>query len=257
MSAPSMQWLMERVIDIGPVQLGLPGLISLCMFLNPLVEAISKIRRDRMVGKLPLLPYSAMVAAGMIWTTYGWLNGNTSLVICNSVSVIFGLYYCWVYCTFCPVGADWLPYKREVHFGGMIVAGVWSLVLLSWSESFVLGISGNVLCVVMFGGPLAAVKTVIAESNTRSLPFGFTCVVTLNGGAWMIYSLAFLHDPMVFCPNCIGFLLGLAQLSLFARYGFDEARPQIVFQEIPSSNAELEFADALGAPDTMCIERES
>eukprot|EP00931_Biecheleriopsis_adriatica_P013506 TRINITY_DN114923_c0_g1_i1.p1 TRINITY_DN114923_c0_g1~~TRINITY_DN114923_c0_g1_i1.p1 ORF type:complete len:257 (+),score=26.50 TRINITY_DN114923_c0_g1_i1:22-771(+) len=233
--------LMDRLVDIGPVKMGIPGLISLAMFMNPLVEVVPRIRRDRSVGRLPLLPYSAMVSAGMVWSTYAWLTGATTVLVCNSCSVLLGIFYCWVYCSFCPPRADWLPYTRSAHFLAMALTFFWCsflVAILKDSAPLLLGLTGNAFCVVMFGGPLAAAKTVIDEKSTQSLPFGFTLVVTVNGGIWMYYAVIFLHDFMVFTPNCLGFLLGCAQLSLFARFGIHRQGAFHAVTELSASKAE-------------------
>merc|ERR1712190_675550 len=83
-----------------------------------MLEAIPRIRRERDVGQLPLLPYSAMAAQGMVWTSYGLLLGNGAIWIPNFLAMGLGLYYCSVYARFCPVGADWLPFSRWHHAAG-------------------------------------------------------------------------------------------------------------------------------------------
>jgi len=219
---------MEGIVALGPIHIGLPGIISLAMFMSPLADAVPRILNERAVGKLPLLPYSAMVSAGIVWAAYGWLTNAATVFIVNVISVLLGLLYCRVFCRFCPADADWLPFKRHVHFAGISATVAWCMMVMQLSgdvASLALGLTGNVLCIIMFGGPLTAVRTIISEQSTRSLPFGFTCIVTANGGIWVIYSLMLLHDPMVLIPNLLGFLLGLLQLSLFVRFGFHQEAP--------------------------------
>jgi hypothetical protein len=37
--------------------------------------------------------------------------------------------------------------------------------------------------------------------------------------SWTAYGVVVAHDPMMYVPNGFGLLAGLAQLSLFARFG--------------------------------------
>ena len=46
-----------------------------------------------------------------------------------------------------------------------------------------LGVTGNVMTLFMFGGPLTAIRSVVREKNTRALNLGFTCIVNLNCAA--------------------------------------------------------------------------
>lgn len=240
-------WWMEGLVGIGPVKMGIPGLLSLMMYLVPMLEVVPTIKRERAVRKLPLLPYSAMVSAGLTWSTYGWLTSTVTVTICNVVSVLLGLYYCHVFCSFCPQDADWLPSGRRSHFVAMALTAIWCLFAIlhfpSTSASSILGITGNILCIVMFGGPLVAVQTVLKEQSTRNLPFGLSCAVTLNGGVWVIYSAAMLHDPMVLLPNLMGFVLGLLQLSLFLRFGIHSE-----YQAAPVSDVDMAEARVVGIP---------
>ena len=71
----------------------------------------------------------------------------------------------------------------------------------------------------MFGGPLAAVKTVLADKSTKSLPFSFTVASFVNCVAWTSYGMFVIHDYVVWLPNLIGLGFSIAQLALFAKFG--------------------------------------
>lgn len=221
-SLATARWIAEDLVGFGSVRLGLPGFSALVMVVNPMVEVVPRIRRDQCVGRLPMLPYTAMTFCGIIWFVYGVLQEIMSVVIINTVQTVLGAYYFWVFWRFCPGTADWLPWTLKAHLRALLAAPLLCLAAVAASPRrapLVLGLAGNLAAVVMFAGPLAAVGTVIREQSTRTLPLGFTCAVAVNGGLWALYSAALLGDYMIFVPNFIGFLLGLAQLSLFLRYG--------------------------------------
>jgi len=219
----SSRWVMESFINVGPLTMGLPGLVSLTIFVNPMLEAMPRIIKERHVGKLPLLPYSAMAAQGMVWTFYGLLAGNAAIWTPNLCAMLLGLSYCGVYAHYCPPGADWLPLKKQYHAAGFATTAIFcasvSLLLPASSAGVALGLMGNLMTMVMFGGPLAAMRTVIREGCTRSLPFGFTCAVNLNCNLWFFYAYFMLDDPFIYLQDGVGLLLTTMQLALFARYG--------------------------------------
>jgi len=167
------QWLMQRLVGTNSVSMGLPGVISIGIFLNPMFEVVPRIRRDKDVAKLPLLPYSAMAAQGMVWTYYGVIIGNPAIWTPNLCALVLGLYYCRVHSMHCPADADWLPYKKLHHVWAFLMTGVVclgsALLLPTASALTVLGLTGNVMTILMFGGPLAAVRTVLRDRSTRSV----------------------------------------------------------------------------------------
>mmetsp|Transcript_6990 Transcript_6990/g.15944 ORF Transcript_6990/g.15944 Transcript_6990/m.15944 type:complete len:245 (+) Transcript_6990:55-789(+) len=222
-----LKWILEDLVRFGPVSMGIPGLVSTGMGLNPLFEVVPRIVKEGTVGKLPLLPYSSMLAGGILYFTYGWLLNNQNILVVNTISIILGTLYVVIYSSYCPKGADWLPgrvYHHLVVLFLMCITAVGAAIFLSQSNALLLlGILANIMSVTTFGAPLAAIKTVVQEQSTRSLPFGFTCAVCLNSIAWGTYGSLVLHDPLVVFPNVVGIFFGMIQLALFARYGRDLA----------------------------------
>jgi len=219
----SGRWVMESVVGVGSVTMGLPGLMSFLIFLNPMLEAMPRIRHDRDVGRLPLLPYSAMATQGMVWTLYGMLVCNPAIWTPNFGAMLLGMWYCREYSRYCPKGADWLPYTQRHHAAGFAATALWclavTLLLPSASAVTTLGLTGNVMTAVMFGGPLAAIGTVVRERCTRSLPLGFTMAVNVNCNLWFFYAYFMLDDPFIYVQDGVGLILTTVQMALFARYG--------------------------------------
>lgn len=223
LASADFRWVFESLIGTGFVTMGLPGLVSLGIFMNPLLEAMPRIRREGTVGKLPLLPYSAMAMQGLVWTFYGVLAGNAAIWSPNLIAMALGLYYWVVYVRHCPQGADWLPFTQKHHAIGLVATAAicfGSYLLLEPSAAAVaLGLTGNVMTMTMFGGPLAAIRTVIKDRSTRAMQIGFTCIVNLNCNLWFFYAYFMLNDPYIFLQDAVGLLLTTMQLALFARYG--------------------------------------
>jgi len=222
-SSDMLHWLFESCIGIGSVKMGIAGLASQVLFLAP-IDTMRRIVADKSVGKLPLLPYSAMFANGCIWTAYGVLQNNPAIWIPNTLGIVLGSLYSGVFLRYCPVGADWLPHTCYAHMVGVlgvgsVVAGAWLCFDHSMATQIV-GIMGNIVCITMFAGPLSAIRTVMREKCTRSLPFSFTIATMVNCSLWAFYGTFLLNDPLIIVPNALGLLSSLIQLGLFVRFGF-------------------------------------
>ena len=78
-------------------------------------------------------------------------------------------------------------------------------------------IIGNVaviMCVLMFGSPLSALKTVLETKSAKSIPLPFTIATIVNCFLWSVMGLLDVHDFNVYFPNLLGLVCGLAQLAL-------------------------------------------
>lgn len=220
---PTMTWWLESCVGIGGISLGLPGLAAQVMFLAPM-SAMSSIKKAGTTDKMPLLPYTAMMASGFVWAAYGFLLNNPAIWLPNIPALVMGAYYSYTFAKYVPSGADWLPSTKFVHAAGVaaICAGTTAAALTLDTATAVnaLGILGDGIVIAMFGGPLVAIKTVLAEKSTRSLPFAFTIASFVNCALWSTYGIAVIHDPYIWLPNVLGLASAVAQLGLFARFGF-------------------------------------
>lgn len=100
------RWLMEGIVDTGRMKIGLPGLASLYLSASPSFGAVLGIYRNRSVGRLPLLPYTAMVCNSVIWMFYGVTSKQFAVAAPNLLGLVLGLVYCGVYCWHAPTDAD-------------------------------------------------------------------------------------------------------------------------------------------------------
>ena len=213
------RWIFEDLVNVGSVGIGLPGLVSLGIFLNPMFEAMPRIRRMGHVGDMPMLPYSAMASQGSVWTAYGLLLNNPAIWTPNLCATLLGVYYMLVYCRHCPD----LGRVLQIHILKKVATVAFAIVAYGFLPQDLalnlLGIAGNVMTVFMFGGPLTAIRTVVKEQNTRALNLGFTCIVNLNCNLWFFYAYFMLNDPYIYLQDGLGIILTTIQLGLFARYG--------------------------------------
>jgi len=249
-------WLAEGVVGIGKARIGVPGLTYILLMVLPLIESFPVILRNRCVGKFQLLPYSSMLCGGICWTAYAMLGGSYSFFLISWFQMAIGFLYCVVFWHFCPEDADWLPGTFRLHFRAIFFAVFWILAGVTTSTpahmKSMFGIMGNVSAIIMYGSPLLAIRTVIEEKSTRSLPFGFTCATTLNAVAWCVYTAGLLQDPFLFIAPALALSLGFVQLTLFACYGCAErvehGKSQPNYKQAQAYDKEQDLADVGRVP---------
>lgn len=214
-------WWMERCVSIGSVRFGLPGIASQVLFFAPMAE-MRRIIKEGSVGSLPLLPYSSLMINGAIWTAYGVLSQNPALWATYSVAIVLGIVYTWTFLQRCPREADWLPGSRDIHLKlSAIVLGTVAglMACLNRSDALkVLGLMGVASNILMYLGPLAAIRTIQREKNAKSLPLGFSMAAAGNCSLWVIYG-CYLSDPYIIVPSGTGMVLSVVQLALVAYFG--------------------------------------
>ncbi|KAL2468617.1 Nodulin MtN3 family protein [Forsythia ovata] len=82
------------------------------------------------------------------------------------------------------------------------------------------------LNIIMYGSPLAAMRSVVTMKSVDYMPFLLSFFLFLNGGIWTFYA-CLVHDWFLGVPNAIGFVLGMAQLVLYAIYRNPKATKQL------------------------------
>lgn len=60
---------------------------------------------------------------------------------------------------------------------------------------------------------------VVRKRDASSILYPLAVASTINGGAWTVYGLFGIQDPLVWGPNLAGAMLGVVQLVLRAVYG--------------------------------------
>ena len=71
--------------------------------------------------------------------------------------------------------------------------------------------TGTGFVISMFGGPLAAMKTVIETKDTSSLPFTMTVATFVNCTLWTVYGTCVIEDFFIWFPNSLGLLSSFVQ----------------------------------------------
>ena len=198
-----------------------PPVCAQAVFFSPLAT-MKTIREKGTTSDLPMLPYTMMACNGFLWMCYGSLVGDTTVIAANVSAFCLGLLYCGV---FLKYRSETAATAAPIMLAGSAALAVASMVTLLPHQLAVdaVGMTGCGVVVAMFGGPLQSIKRVIAEKSTASLPFPMAVATCANCIAWTLYGLL-VADPYIYLPNMLGFLSGLTQLALFARYGFSSEK---------------------------------
>jgi solute carrier family 50 (sugar transporter) len=213
---------------------------------------VEKIKREKTTGNLSPLPFLSLATNCMVWSLYGALVSDLTVLIPNMSGAALGIYYTSVFNKYSPTSL--VP---QVLVGGGIVGAAASMALTLPADQAAqyIGYTGCTLAVILMASPLATMATVLRERSTASMPFitsvvrqgalcpawrpqrshlldllhrFFFCICQtltrpqatfLNASAWASYGVFVAHDPIIWGPNVLGLAAACVQLSLFARFG--------------------------------------
>ncbi|KAG8658848.1 hypothetical protein MANES_03G197300v8 [Manihot esculenta] len=190
------------------------------MFLSP-ARTFWRIVKRKSTEDFDSLPYICTLLNAALWTYYGIIKPGAFLVATvNGFGILVEIVYVTLFLVYAPPK---MRAKTSILVGildvGFLAAAVLvtGLALHGQVRINVTGFMCSGLNILMYGSPLAAMKTVISSKSVEYMPFLLSFFLFLNGGIWSLY--AFLtSDYFLGVPNGAGFLLGAAQLVLYAIY---------------------------------------
>jgi uncharacterized protein with PQ loop repeat len=183
---------------------------------------IWEIWNNQSVGKYESFPFVSFIGNCGVWVVYGLLDQKPTIYVSNGIGYLAGIIFTYVYASL-----EKIPSQNYLFsFGMNIIAVVMVLVIQLFKVEkdavlFVLGIVGAGTAIILLSSPLVAMKTVIKEKNSESMPFQTSLAMWLNSTAWSIFGLLCCKengDPFVYGPNLIGFLTSSIQLALIFKY---------------------------------------
>ena len=180
------------------------------------VKTALKIVEDKSVNKLSALPFVALLTNCIVWTLYGLLKQDLTVLVPNFTGTLAGLFGTLCFHKFCIT----VP-TRLYTLSALIVA--LAITFLFRQDASSIGLIGCALAVVLSGSPLATITTVVREKSTAALPFLNSFTTWLNAFTWLLYGILIAHDIMIYGPNFLGFVLSSIQMLLFAIYGMPPA----------------------------------
>ncbi|KAI5581092.1 hypothetical protein POPTR_008G220600v4 [Populus trichocarpa] len=196
------------------------NVISVLMFLSP-VGTFWRIIKHRSTEDFESLPYVCTLLNSSLWTYYGIIKPGAYLVATvNGFGILVEIIYVSLFLIYAPVKMR----NKTAILAGILDVGVLAAAILAAR----LALHGQVridaigficagLNIIMYGSPLAAMKTVVTTKSVEYMPFFLSFFFFLNGGIWTFYAIL-TRDYFLGVPNGAGFLLGIAQLVLYAIY---------------------------------------
>lgn len=186
------------------------------------VSVALEIQIMKSVKKLSAIPFACLLSNGVVWTIYGWLKNDNTILIPNISSVLAGAFCLYVFYKYSLVKPNQLY--------GMVTCFILLVMILgSNNDITTIGFIGCGMSILMSGSPLAVISTVIKEKSTAALPFWTSFITWMNTLSWVLYGQFIAHDPIIFIPNYLGLALASFQMLLFVIYGF--APPRVTAME--------------------------
>ncbi|KAM6545151.1 hypothetical protein CsatB_025887 [Cannabis sativa] len=216
------------------------NIISVLMFLSP-ARTFWRIVKNGSTEEFESLPYICTLLNSLLWTYYGLTKpGEVLVATVNGFGIFVETIYVFLFLLYAHpkmrAKTGVLVGILDVGFFGLAIL-VTRLALEGDARTNAIGFLGAGLNIIMYGSPLAAMKTVVTSKSVEYMPFLLSFFQFLNGGIWTLYAIL-VQDYFLMVPNGTGFILGIAQLVLYAIY--KNAKPSININVVSDSDALLE-----------------
>lgn len=206
------------------------NIISVLLFLSP-ISTFWRIVKHGSTEEYESLPYICTLLNSSLWTYYGLIKpGEFLIATINGFGVLVEAVYVILFLIYAPkyikAKTTILAGILNVGFFGMAILAT-QLALEGEARMNAIGVVGAGLNIIMYGSPLAAMRTVVRSKSVEYMPFFLSFFIFLNSVVWALYSFLF-RDYFLGVPNVIGILLGLAQLVLYGMYRNPKASKNVI-----------------------------
>ncbi|PKI49770.1 bidirectional sugar transporter SWEET16-like [Punica granatum] len=196
------------------------NVISILVFAS-LIKTFTRVVKKKSTENFKGSPYITTLLCTSLWTFYGILNPDGLLITTvNGAGALLQLSYVILYLMYAPkekkIKSMKLAALLNIGFLGSVIA-VTLLALHGNLRLTFVGILCACLTIGMYASPLAVMRIVIKTESVKYMPFLLSFFLFLNASIWGTYSLL-VKDLYIGVPQVIGFVLGTAQLILYAMY---------------------------------------
>ena len=159
-------------------------------FQGSAIKTALQIIADKSVGPLSAFPFVSLLTNCVIWTYYGLLRSDMTVLVPNALGILTG--------AGCILGYHKYAVQKPSSMYAVAAALIaFASVLAFQGNHKLLGSLGCILAVILTGSPLVTLQTVIKEKSTAALPLFTSTAGWLNSCSWSLYGLLVAHDPMV------------------------------------------------------------
>ncbi|GMH26013.1 hypothetical protein Nepgr_027856 [Nepenthes gracilis] len=158
----------------------------------------------------------------MLYLYYALVKGSNGamLIAINIIGCAIETTYLIIYMIYAPSQAKMYTARLLILFN----LGVYGLIILSTMlfshgklRAQVVGWICGVFSVCVFASPLSVMRLVIRTKSAEFLPIWLSFFLTICAVMWFFYGFL-IGDFFIALPNVLGFLLGVAQMILYAIY---------------------------------------
>ncbi|KAJ6216018.1 hypothetical protein RDWZM_010518 [Blomia tropicalis] len=172
------------------------------------------IYRRRSSDEFDSFPFVAGVLSTYIWTRYGFILNDHTMIFINSIGFVLQLSYLSWYFIYTPSKSR---LKGRIWTLVAIITMVNFYMFFSSDSSDVIGTMASIASLIFCASPLASVTTVLRTKSTKTLPFPMIFASFIVSSLWFTYGYL-IDNIFVQVPNAISTGIGLIQLSLFVFY---------------------------------------
>eukprot|EP01098_Paradermamoeba_levis_P014286 TRINITY_DN6763_c0_g1_i1.p1 TRINITY_DN6763_c0_g1~~TRINITY_DN6763_c0_g1_i1.p1 ORF type:complete len:213 (+),score=26.84 TRINITY_DN6763_c0_g1_i1:104-742(+) len=190
--------------------------LTIFLFLSPW-KTIQEIQDKKSTGSFTSSPYVAMIINCAFWLGYGYLVQNFTILLVNTVGLLCGLYYTFIF----YLNADDKTFVQRqvlsVLLLSMVIMGYLVGYLPREDMALNLGLIASIFSILLFGSPLFKLGKMIKSKNSDGLDPRLTVCSLLSCLAWSLYGLL-LNDSNIIVPNSVGFVLSCVQAAVLVVY---------------------------------------
>ncbi|XP_021634943.2 bidirectional sugar transporter SWEET17 isoform X2 [Hevea brasiliensis] len=168
------------------------NVISVLMFLSP-AGTFWRIVKHGCTEDFESIPYVCTLLSAALWTYYGIIKpGAFPVATVNGFGILVEIVYVTLFLIYAPPK---MRAKTWILLGLLDVGFLAAAILVTR-----LALQGQVridatgficagLNIVMYGSPLAAMKTVVITKSVEFMPFLLSFFLFLNGGIWTLFAI--------------------------------------------------------------------
>lgn len=159
-------------------------------FQGSAIKTALQIVADKSVGPLSAFPFVSLLTNCVIWSYYGLLKSDMTVLVPNALGVLTG--------AGCVIGYHRFAKQKPVSMYAASAALIAFSSMLAFQGNYqLLGSLGCVVAVILTGSPLVTLRTVIKDKSTAALPLFTSTAGWLNSCSWSLYGFLVANDPMV------------------------------------------------------------
>ncbi|XP_058016620.1 sugar transporter SWEET1 [Ahaetulla prasina] len=190
---------------------------TLGMFGTGLTD-LRKMFATRSVENIQFLPFLTTDVNNLSWLSYGFLKGDWTLIVVNTVGATLQSLYILVYFFFSAEKLSVL--RKTTALLAVLLFGYayFSLMVPDPTARLAqLGLFCSLFTITMYLSPLADLIKIVKSRSTRCLSFPLTVTTFLASASWTFYGLL-LEDLYIAIPNVPGIATSLVRFWLFWRF---------------------------------------